>query len=152
MHQCCVPLHTLLYVYACCCVLLGVFSLKFETGQTFRGANGRNLTTPKIKIDGPTMLGVITCVCTLLYSNFVNLVPRVLSYPPYGARGRETLENAGHVFPRIWEITNKRFGGGAGKCEICLYRFVSTERRQVSNRSVQPWNCVPDLILNAEIK
>ena len=52
----------------------------------------------------------------------VNLVPRVLSYPPYRARERETLENAGHVSPRIWEITNKRFWGGAGKCEICLYR------------------------------
>ena len=52
---------------------------------------------------------------------YFNLVPRVLSYPPYGARERETLENAGHVSPRIWEITNKRFGGGAGKCEICLY-------------------------------
>ena len=55
----------------------------------------------------------------------INLVPRVLSYPPYGARERETLENAGHVSPRIWAITNKQFGGGAGKCEICLYR-VST--------------------------
>ena len=31
----------------------------------------------------------------------VNPVPRVLSYPPYGAREREreTLENAGHVAP-----------------------------------------------------
>ena len=28
-----------------------------------------------------------------------NLVPRVLSYPPYGARERHTLENAGHVAP-----------------------------------------------------
>ena len=28
-----------------------------------------------------------------------NLVPRVLSYPPYGTRERETLENAGHVAP-----------------------------------------------------
>jgi len=28
-----------------------------------------------------------------------NLVPRVLSYPPYGARERDTLENAGHVAP-----------------------------------------------------
>ena len=55
-------------------------------------------------------------------SNTRNLVPRVLSYPPYRARERETLENAGHVSPRIWEITNKWFGGGAGKCEICLYR------------------------------
>ena len=51
-----------------------------------------------------------------------NLVSRVLSYPPYGARERKTLENASHVSPRIWEITNKRFGRGAGKCEICLYR------------------------------
>ena len=52
----------------------------------------------------------------------INLGPRILSYLPYGARERETLENAGHVSPRIWEITNKRFGGVAGKCEICLYR------------------------------
>ena len=29
---------------------------------------------------------------------------------------------SGHVSPRIWEITNKRFGGGANKCEICLYK------------------------------
>ena len=71
-----------------------------------------------------------------------NLVPRVLSYPPYGARERETLGNAGHVSPRIWEITNKRFGGGAGKCEILSLQCV--------DRSVQPSNCVPDLILNAE--
>ena len=42
-------------------------------------------------------------------------------------RERETLENAGHVSPRILEITNKRFGGG----EVSV-RFVSTERRQVS--------------------
>ena len=28
-----------------------------------------------------------------------NLVPRGLSYPPYGTRERETLENAGHVAP-----------------------------------------------------
>ena len=27
----------------------------------------------------------------------LNLVPRVLPYPPYGARERETLVNAGHV-------------------------------------------------------
>ena len=35
---------------------------------------------------------------------------------------RETLVGFGHVSPRIWEITNKRLGGGAGKCEICLYK------------------------------
>ena len=43
---------------------------------------------------------------------------------------RETLVGcglrSGHVSPRIWEITNKRLGGGADKCEICLY----TERRR----------------------
>ena len=32
--------------------------------------------------------------------SLANLVPRVLSYPPYGARERETLANAGHVSPR----------------------------------------------------
>ena len=35
---------------------------------------------------------------------------------------RETLVGFGHVSPRIWEITNKQFGGGADKCEICLYK------------------------------
>ena len=50
--------------------------------------------------------------------NKCNLIPRVLSYPPYGARERETLEDADLVSPRIWEITNKRVGGGAGKYEI----------------------------------
>ena len=33
---------------------------------------------------------------------------------------RETLVGFAHVSPRIWEITNKRLGGGADKCEICL--------------------------------
>ena len=37
---------------------------------------------------------------------------------------RETLVGSGHVSPRIWEITNKRFGGGADKCEICLCRVL----------------------------
>ena len=36
---------------------------------------------------------------TTVYVNLSNLVPRVLSYPPYGARERETLENAGHMAP-----------------------------------------------------
>ena len=35
---------------------------------------------------------------------------------------RETLVGFGHVSPRIWEITNKQFGGGVDKCEICLYK------------------------------
>ena len=41
----------------------------------------------------------------------INLVPRVLSYPPYGARERETLENAGHVPPRNWEIYKQTIWG-----------------------------------------
>ena len=45
-----------------------------------------------------------------------NLVPR------FSPTRRETLVGPGHVSPRIWEITNKRFGGGADKCEICLCR------------------------------
>ena len=35
---------------------------------------------------------------------------------------RKTLVGFGHVSPRIWEITNNRFAGGADKCEICLCR------------------------------
>ena len=35
---------------------------------------------------------------------------------------RETLVGSGHVSPRIWEVTNKRLGGGGDKCEICHYK------------------------------
>ena len=35
---------------------------------------------------------------------------------------RETLVGSGHVSPRIWEITNELLGGGADKCEVCLYK------------------------------
>ena len=74
----------------------------------------------------------------------INLVPRVLSYPPYGARERETLENAGHVPPRNWEIYKQTIGGGAGKCEICLYR-VSTG--QCSHETVYlTWSWTPQII------
>ena len=68
----------------------------------------------------------------VIYDDFEAITEKVsgcqpTSFPRFSPtcpteRERETLENAGHVSPRIWEITNKRFGGGAGKCEICLYR------------------------------
>ena len=41
-------------------------------------------------------------------------------------REREILENAGHVSPRIWDITNDL---GEGQVSV---RFVCTERRQVN--------------------
>ena len=44
-----------------------------------------------------------------------NLVPRFSLLPV-------TLVGSGHVSPRIWEITDKQLGGGADKCEICLYK------------------------------
>ena len=64
---CYVPLDTLLHVYACCCVLLGVVAqsltpVKLLDVQT-------DATTPNTV--GPTMLEVITTVCTLLYYSFV---------------------------------------------------------------------------------
>ena len=34
---------------------------------------------------------------------------------------RETLVGSGQVSPRIGEITNKRFDGGADMWEICLF-------------------------------
>ena len=45
-----------------------------------------------------------------------NLVPRVPSYPPYRARERETLENAGHV--ALEKINSE---GGV----LCLTLFLS---------------------------
>ena len=50
-----------------------------------------------------------------------NLVPRVSPLPAPWSERRETLVGSGQVSPRIWEITKKRFGGGAVKCDICLY-------------------------------
>ena len=58
------------------------------------------------------------CTVPLNTENFRNFKPEFL----LNGKRPETLENAGHVSPRIWEITNKRFGEGAGKCEICPYR------------------------------
>jgi len=46
---CCVRLHTLLHAVASCCA-------KFETGETFS----------YVQRDGPTMLGVVASICTLL--------------------------------------------------------------------------------------
>ena len=51
----------------------------------------------------------------------INLVPRVLSYSSPGARERETLENAGHVSPRIREMTKDNIEGGAVKSGVWPY-------------------------------
>ena len=67
---------------------------------------------------------MFSVLCTRLPTSFPGFSPT----RPHGARERETLGNAGHVSPRIWEITKKRFGGGAGKCEICLYRAYTGQR------------------------
>ena len=37
------------------------------------------------------------------------------------------MVGSGHVSPRIWEITNKRLGGGADKCENCLYKAQTSK-------------------------
>ena len=50
--------------------------------------------------------------------NLGNLVPGSLSYPS------RDPEWSGQVSPRIWEITNKRFEGGADKCEIFLKYYA----------------------------
>ena len=58
------------------------------------------------------------CACHLLFD-----LKRPASQPRsqvLSPTRRETLVGFGHVTPRIWEITNKRLGGGADKCEICL--------------------------------
>ena len=43
----------------------------------------------------------------------------VLSFPvPWSKRERETLENAGHMSPRIWEMTKHNIEGGAVKSGV----------------------------------
>ena len=49
-----------------------------------------------------------------------NLVPTVLSFLSPRARERETLENTGHVSPRIWEMTNHNLEGRAGKSGVMV--------------------------------
>ena len=61
----------------------------------------------------------------LLGRRLFNLVPRVLSFPFPGARGRETLENAGHVSPIIWEMTKDNIEGGAGKSGVMVKDNIS---------------------------
>ena len=39
----------------------------------------------------------------------------------WSKRERETLENTGHVSPRIWEMTKDNTEGGAGKSGVWLY-------------------------------
>ena len=59
---------------------------------------------------------------SVYYKQLYQIQPRSQVLSP---TRRETLVGSGHVSPRIWEITNKRLGGGADKCE-----FVSTKRRR----------------------
>ena len=55
---CCVRLHTLLHVVACCCVLLGVVVQSLNPVKL--------LATCKQMQQAPTMLGVVASVCTQL--------------------------------------------------------------------------------------
>ena len=52
--------------------------------------------------------------------NTPNMANADSNCPTEQERERETLVGSGHVSPKIWEITNKRFGGGADMWEICL--------------------------------
>ena len=48
----------------------------------------------------------------------LNLVPRVSPLHAPGSERGETLVGAGHVSPKIWEITNKLLEGGAVECQF----------------------------------
>ena len=54
---------------------------------------------------------------------------------------RETLVGSGHVSPRIWEITNKRLGGGADKCEICLYEAWTSRSVETAYPTLSKGSC-----------
>ena len=57
-----------------------------------------------------------------------NLVPRVLSYPPYGTRERETLENAG-----TW-LQNKINSEGGVLC-LTVFCLVYSQRSRSDHNS-----------------
>ena len=64
------------------------------------------------------------CVCVCVCVVFLSFVTFYLYLICFFVKINKSIfkKKAGHVSPRIWEITSKRFGGGAGKCGICLYR------------------------------
>ena len=47
-----------------------------------------------------------------------NLLPRVSPLHALGSERGKTLVGAGHVSPKIWEITNKWLEGGAVECQF----------------------------------
>ena len=61
-------------------------------------------------------------LCKIMFFNN-NLVLRVLSFPSPGARERETLGNAGHVSPTVWEMTKHNIEGMAGKSAVMVRIF-----------------------------
>ena len=52
---------------------------------------------------------------------------------------RETLENAGHVSPRFWEITKDNMEGGAVKSEVCQYLAYPGTKTTCFNRKKHIW-------------
>jgi len=64
-----------------------------------------------------------------MFRNGVNNVVVIMSQPrsqglllpvPESERETETLENAGHMSPRIWEMTKYNVEGGAGKSGVIV--------------------------------
>ena len=103
--------------------------------------SSRKLSNDKVITTACNFWRQIACSVQVISRNMIFLGKKIFEIPPFfsdPARGsgqkssrmlitffrpeRETLVGFGHVSPRIWEITNKQFGGGADKCEICLYK------------------------------
>ena len=55
---------------------------------------------------------------------------------------RENLVGSGHVSPRIWEIINKRLGGGVDKCEIYLYKAYTSRSVETAYPTLSKGSCI----------
>ena len=84
---------------------------------------------------------VVSNIWLLKMSLWSNLIPRVLSYPPYGARERETRENAGHVSPE----QNYFWGRSPLSHIFCLVYFATfTQWSQQQDRFTNPTSTITE--------
>jgi hypothetical protein len=60
---------------------------------------------------------------------------------PFPSREKKTLVGAGHVAPRIWEVTNIYFGGGETKALMCVFFCVGEETNIFRNKSIALVDC-----------
>ena len=68
-------------------------------------------------------------------SSVATSFPGSLFFPSPGARKGETLAWSCYVRPKIWDVANKRFVGGADECDIRRYLVQGRAKSVAISRS-----------------